>query len=296
MLRQWFEGLSAGTCLVLWDFKTDRWPPVPIPKPSPRPRAGFSHAAAMVWRAFGWHPVWFYGLSKLTDGPLSRSQSLPRAQELALAMLRQWFEGLSAGTCLVLWDFKTDRWPPVPIPKPSPRPRAGFSHAAAMVWWAFGWHPVWFYGISKLTDGPLSRSQSLPRAQELALAMLRQWFEGLSAGTCLVLWDFKTDRWPPVPIPKPSPRPRAGFSHAAAMVWWAFGWHPVWFYGISKLTDGPLSGSQSLPRAQELALAMLRQWFEGLSAGTLSGFMGFQNWPMAPCPDPKAFPAPKSWL
>ena len=52
---------------------------------------------------------------------------------------------------------------------------------------------------------------------------------------------------------------------------------PVWFYGISKLTDGPLSRSQSLPRAQELALAMLRQWFEGLSAGTLSGFMGFQN-------------------
>ena len=36
MLRQWFEGLSAGTCLVLWDFKTDRWPPVPIPKPFPR--------------------------------------------------------------------------------------------------------------------------------------------------------------------------------------------------------------------------------------------------------------------
>ena len=253
MLRQWFDGLSAGACLVLWDFKTDRWPPAPIPKPSPRPRAGFSHAAAMVWWAFGWHPVWFYGISKLTDGPLSRSQSLPRAQELALAMLRQWFEGLSAGTCLVLWGFKTDRWPPVPIPKPSPRPRAGFSHAAAMVWGAFGWHPVWFYGISKLTDGPLSRSQSLPRAQELALAMLRQWFEGLSAGTCLVLWDFKTDRWPPVPIPKPSPRPRAGCSHAAAMVWGAFGWH-------------------------------------------LSGFMGFQNWPMAPCPDPKAFPAPKSWL
>ena len=58
---------------------------------------------------------------------------------------------------------------------------------------------------------------------------------------CLVLWDFKTDGWPPVPIPKPSPRPRAPWIEL------------------------------------RLALAMLRQWFDGLSAGPLSGFMGFQN-------------------
>ena len=77
---------------------------------------------------------------------------------------------------------------------------------------------------------------------------------------CLVLWDFKTDGWPPVPIPKPSPRPRAPWIEL------------------------------------RLALAMLRQWFDGLSAGTLSGFMGIQNWRMAPCPDPKALPVPKSSL
>ena len=45
--------------------------------------------------------------------------------ELALAMLR-------LAPSLVLWDFKTDGWPPVPIPKASPNVvGAGFSHAAA---------------------------------------------------------------------------------------------------------------------------------------------------------------------
>ena len=157
--------------------------------------------------------------------------------------------------CLVLWDFKTDGWPPVPIPKPSPRPRAPWIEL------------------------------------RLALAMLRQWFDGLSAGPCLVLWDFKTDGWPPAPIPKAVPAPNrtldwaaAGFSHAAAMVWWAFGWHPVWFYGISH------------PIPKPSPLAMLRQWFDGISAVSLSSFMGFQNWRMAPCPDPKALPAPKRTL
>ena len=70
--------------------------------------------------------------------------------------------------------FQNWRMAPCPDPKALPAPKssldwaaAGFSHAAAMVWWAFGWPPVWLYVISKLTDGPLSRSQSLPRAQEL---------------------------------------------------------------------------------------------------------------------------------
>ena len=223
-------------------------------------------------------PVWFYGISKLTDGPLSRSQSPPRSQDL----LRQWFDAISAGT---LSGFMGFQWPPAPIPKPSPQPRppwiqlrmapcpdpkalpaaetsldwaaAGFTHAAAMVWWDFGWHPVWFYGFSKLTDGPLSRSQSPPRSRDL-LGLSCGWLYpccgnglmGFWLAPCLVSWDFKTDGWPPVPIPKPSPQPR-----------------PPWI-------------------ELRLALSMLRQWFDAISAGTLSGFMGFQNWRMAPCPEP----------
>ena len=69
--------------------------------------------------------------------------------------------------------------------------------------------------ISKLTDGPLSRSQSPPRSRDL-LGLSCGWLypccgNGLirfRLAPCLVLWDFKTDGWPPVPIPKPSPQPR----------------------------------------------------------------------------------------
>ena len=167
--------------------------------------------------------------------------------------------GFRLAPCLVLWDLKTDGWPPVPIPKPSPRPRAPWIEL------------------------------------RLALAMLRQWFDGISAGPLSDIMWFQNWRMAPCPDPKALPAPKssldwaaAGFSHAAAMVWWDFGWPPVWFYGISKLTDGPL--------------------FDGLSAGPLSGLMGFQNWRMAPClmgfrlwqiapcPDPKALPAPKRTL
>ena len=152
MLRQWFDGISAGTL------------------------SGF------------------YGVSKLTDGPLSRSQSPPRSRDF-LGLSCGWLYpccgnglmGFRLAPCLVLWDFKTDGRPFVPIPKPSPQPR-----------------PPWI-------------------ELRLAVPMLRQWFDGIWAGTlsgfmgfqnglrlapCLVLWDFKTDGWPPVPIPKPSPQPR----------------------------------------------------------------------------------------
>ena len=144
--------------MVLWDFKTDGWPPVPIPKPSPQPR-----------------PPWI-------------------ELRLALPMLRQWFDAISAGALSGFMGFQNWRMAPCPDPKALPAAEtslnwaaAGFTHAAAMVWWDFGWHPVWFYGISKLTDGPLSRSQSPPRSRDLL---------GFSCG------------WPPVPIPKPSPQPR----------------------------------------------------------------------------------------
>ena len=132
-----------------------------------------------------------------------------------------------------------------------------------------------FISLSQLTDGPLSRSSrptapwiELPRA----LAWFRLppclvvwdfgwppvWFYRISKfrlALCLVLWDFKTDGWPPVPISNPSRRPTAPWIELPrALAWfrlppclvvWDFGWHPVWLYGIS--------------------------------AGPLSGFMGFQN-------------------
>ena len=215
-----------------WDFKTDGWPPVPIPKPSPQPR-----------------PPWI-------------------ELRLALPMLRQWFDAISAGTVCGFMGFQNWRMAPCPDPKALPAAEtldsaaAGFTHAAAMVWCDFGWHPVWLHGISKLTDGPLSRSQSPPRSRDL-LELSCGWLypcygNGLMRfrlAPCLASWDFKTDGWPPVPIPKPSPQPR-----------------PPWI-------------------ELRLALPMLRQWFDAISAGTVCGFMGFQNWRMAPCPDPKALPA-----
>ena len=46
--------------------------------------------------------------------------------ELALTILQ-----LRLAPSLVLWDFKTDGWPPVPISKAQNVFGAGFSHAAA---------------------------------------------------------------------------------------------------------------------------------------------------------------------
>ena len=167
-----------------------------------------------------------------SPAPISKPSPRPRSPwiELALAMLRR-FDRISAGTLSGFWDFKTDGWPPVPISKPSPRPRAPWMEL------------------------------------RLALAMLRQWFDGISAGTLSAFRGFQNWRMAPCPDLKALPAPKisldwaaAGFSHAAAMVWWDFGWRRVWFYGISKLTDGPLSRSQSPPRAQDLL---------GLSCGWL---------------------------
>ena len=92
-------------------------------------------------------------------------------------------------------------------------------------------------------------------------------FMGFRLAHCLVLWDFKTDGWPPVPISNPSPQPKPPwielllrFRLAPCLVLWDFGWHLVWFYGISKLTDGPLSRSQTPPHSRDLL---------GLSCGGL---------------------------
>ena len=127
---------------------------------------------------------------------------------------------------------------PGPDPKASPSPKCRWSWLLPRC----GWPPLWFCGISKLTDGPLSRSQRLPQAQNVL---------------------------------------GAGFSHAAAGALAGFmwvskltcGWPPLWFYGISKLTDGPRSRSQRLPQAQNVVGA----GFSHAPPGPLSGFMGFQN-------------------
>ena len=144
--------LRLAPSLVLWDFKTDGWPPVPIPKASPNVvGAGFSHAAAGPLSGFMKFQNW-----RMASCPDLKGFPRPKMSlELALAMLR-----------LVLWDFKTDGWPPAPISKGFPRPKMSL---------------------------------------ELALAMLR-------LAPSLVLWGFKTDGWPPVPISKASPGPKCRWS------------------------------------------------------------------------------------
>ena len=285
MLRQWFDAISAGALSGFMGFQNWRMAPCPDPKALPAAETSIE-------------------------------------LRLALPMLRQWFDAISAGTLSGFMGFQNWRMAPCPDPKAFPAAEtpldwaaAGFTHAAAMVWCDFGWHPVWFYEISKLTDGPLSRSQSPPRSRNL-LGLSCGWLYpccsnglmGFRLATCLVLWVFKTDGWPPVPIPKPSPQPRPPlscgwlypccgnglmrFRLAPCLALWDFktdGWPPV---------PIPKPSPQPRPPWIELwlALPMLRQWFDGISAGNLSGFMGFQNWRMAPCPDPKALPAAETSL
>ena len=126
---------------------------------------------------------------------------------------------------------------------------------------------------------PCPDLKSFPRPKmslELALAMLRlaPWLvlrgfkTDVRLAPSLVLWDFKTDGWPPSRsqrLPQAHNVVRAGFRGAAA--------GPLWFYGMSKLTDGPLSRSQRFPQAQNVVGA----GFSHAAAGPLSGFMGFQN-------------------
>ena len=169
---------------------------------------------------------------------------------------------------------------------------AGFSDAAA--------GPLsGFMGFQNWRMAPCPDLKGFPRPKmslELALAMLRlaPWLvlwgfkTDVRLAPSLVLWDFKTDGWPPVPISKASPGPKCRSSWLSRCC----GWPPLLFYGISKLTDGPLSRSQRLPQAQNVVGA----GFSHAAAGTLAGFMGFQNWRMAPGPDPKGFPRPKMSL
>ena len=103
--------------------------------------------------------------------------------ELALAMLR-------LAPWLVLWGFKTDGWPPVPIPKASQAQNV-FSHAAAGP--LSGFMGFQNRRIAPCPDRPDPKGFPRPKMLfELALAMLR-------LAPSLVLWDFKTDGWPPGP-------------------------------------------------------------------------------------------------
>ena len=345
-----FAMLRLAPWLVLSCFKTDGWPPIPIPKPPQAQTvvgAGFCHAAAGALASFigsqngrmapGPDPkglprpkmylelalAYFYRISKLTDGPRSRSQRVPQAQnvvgagfchaaagalacfvgfqnwrmapcpdpkglpspkmylELALAMLR-------LAPWLVLSGFKTDGWPPVPIPKASPGPKCSWSWLLPRC----GWRPGWFYRVSKLTDGPLSRSQRLPQAQTVVGAG----FCHAAAGALACFIGFQNWRMAPGPDPKGFPRPKMSLELALAML----RSRPGWFYRVSKLTDGPRSRSQRLPRAQNVfgagfchaAAGARLVLFRHAAAGALAGFIGFQNWRMAPGPDPKGLPRP----
>ena len=126
--------------------------------------AGFSHAAAGAMAGFMGFQNW-----RMAPGPDPKGFPRPKMSlELALAMLR-------LAPSLVLWDFKTDGWPPVPISKAQNVVGAGFSHAAAGAL-------AGFTGSSKLTDGPLSRSQRLPQAQNVVGAGFSYAAAGALAG------------------------------------------------------------------------------------------------------------------
>ena len=238
--------LRLAPWLVLWGFKTDGWPPVPpISKASPSPKCRWS----WLQPCCGWRLGWFYGISKLTDGPLSRSQRLPQAQNVVGAG----FSHAAAGPLSGFIGFQNWRMAPCPDLKGFPKPKMSLELALAMLrlagfmgfqnWRAAG--PLsGCMGFQNWRVAPCPDPKGFPKPKmslELALAMLR-------LTPSLVLWDFKTDGWPPSRsqrLPEAQNVVGAGFSDEKLMR----GWPPLWFYGISKLTDGPRSRSQRLPHA-----------------------------------------------
>ena len=226
----------------------------------------------------GWPPLWFYGISKLTDGPRSRSQRLPQAQNVIGAG----FSHAAAGAMAGFMGFQN--WRMAPIPKASQAQNvvgAGFSHAAA---------------------GPLPRS---PRSQTLSHAqnVVGAGFSHAAAGPLSGYMGFQNWRMAPCSISKVPQTQNvvgAGFSHAAAGALAGFMGFLNWcaagplsgFMGFQNWRMAPGPDLKGFPRpkmSSELALAMLR-------LAAMAGFMGFQNWRMAPCPDLKGFPRPKMLL
>ena len=152
----------------------------------------------------GWPPLWFYGISKLTDGPRSRSQRLPQAQNVVGAG----FSHAAASPLSGFMGFQNWRMAPCPDLKCFPRPKMSLELALAMLRLA-PWLVLW--GLQNWRMAPCPDLKGFPRPKmwlELALAMLR-------LAPSLVLWDFKTDGShlvPIVPIPKASPGPKCCWS------------------------------------------------------------------------------------
>ena len=150
---------------------------------------------------------------------------------------------------------------PCPGPKGLPRPKMYLELALAMLRLA-----PWLLLLVFKTDGwPPVPPKNVPRPKlslELAFAMLQ-------LAPWLVLSGFKTDGRPPVPIPKASPSPKCIWSWLLPCC----GWHPGWFYRVSKMTDGPRSRSQRPPHAQNVVGA----GFCHAAGGGLACFIGFQN-------------------
>ena len=137
----------------------------------------------------------FIGFQNWRMAPCPDPKGLPRPKlslELALAMLR-------LAPWLVYSGFKTDGWPPVPIPKGSPDPNCRWSWLLPRC----GSPPGWFYRVSKLTDGPRSRSQRRPQAQNVFGAG----FSHAAAGALATFIGFQNWRMAACPFQR---RPQAG--------------------------------------------------------------------------------------
>ena len=171
---------------------------------------------------------------------------------------------------------------PGPDPKGLPRPKMSLELALAMLrlapWLVLSGfktdgRPPQAQNVSKLTDGPRSRSQRLSQAQNVFGAGFSHAAAGALAGFIgFQNWRGPNCRW--------------------SWLLPCCGWRPGWFYRLSKLTDGPRSRSQRPPQAQNVFGA----GFSHAAAGALAGFIRFQNWRMAPGPDPRGFPRPKMYI
>ena len=174
--------------------------PCPDPKGLPGPNCRWS----WLLPCCGWRPDWFYRVSKLTDGPRSRSQRLPQAQNV----LGAGFSHAAAGALAGFIGFQNWRMAPGRDPRGFPRPKIYLELAFAMLRLA-----PWLVLSGFKTDGwppvPMPKASPSPKYPkiylELAFAMLR-------LAPWLVLSGFKTDGWPPVPIPKASPGPKCLWS------------------------------------------------------------------------------------
>ena len=164
--------------------------PCPDLKGFPRPKMSLELAFAML-RLAPWLVLWgfktlsgFMGFQNWRMAPCPDLQCFPKPKmslELALAMLR-------LAPSLALWDFKTDGWPPSRsqrLPQAQNVVGAGFSHAAAGALAGFMGFQNW-----RMAPGPDLKGFPTPK----------------------MLWDFKTDGWPPVPISKASPDPKCRWS------------------------------------------------------------------------------------